>query len=83
MLSIFCCTSSSVTVNEERGRSETKRPFLSKTDVSSRTPVTSVFSTTSNGGRLTESRSFSPEEVLAWTTISRFSNGFSSTHSTA
>lgn len=83
MRSIVCATSSSETVKADAGRSETKRPFLSYTDVSSSTPVTSVFSTTSKGGSVTLSRSVSPFESAAWTMISRFANGLSSTHSTA
>ena len=62
--SIFCWTSSSLTVNavpadpRRSGRScRTPRSRRS-------TPVTSVFSTTSNGGRLTVSRSVSPVDVV-------------------
>ena len=46
-------------------------------------PVTSVFSTTSKGGRRTASRSVVAGESSTWTTISRGSNGFSSVQSTA
>ncbi len=80
--SIVWSTSSSVTAKDAEGRSVTKRPVLSKTHVSTRTPVISLFSTTSKGGRTTVSFSVTPVESAVWTVISRRSNGFSSSHST-
>ena len=44
--------------------------------------MTSVLSDTSKGGSTTESRIMRPAESVASTTISRRSNGFSSTQST-